>query len=82
VRIAARAERDLDGMPDQVATACLAFVLGPLADNPLRLGGALAGRLVGLRSVRRGTYRVLYRIDEKAALIEIVHIEHRSSASR
>lgn len=82
VRIAARAERDLDGMPKQVAAACLEFVFGSLAENPFRLGGPLGGRLSELRSARRGAYRVLYRIDEQAGRIEIVHVDHPDVAAR
>ncbi|HEX3826809.1 MAG TPA: type II toxin-antitoxin system RelE/ParE family toxin [Sporichthyaceae bacterium] len=81
VRVAARAERDLDGMPKQVAAACLQFVFGSLAENPFRLGGPLGGCLAELRSARRGAYRVLYRIDEQAGRIEIVHVDHRAASA-
>ncbi len=82
VRVSARAERDLDQLPAKVAHACVAFVFGPLAENPQRLGGELRGRLAGLRSARRGSYRIVYRIDEERRLVEIVHIDHRGSVYR
>jgi mRNA-degrading endonuclease RelE of RelBE toxin-antitoxin system len=60
-----------------MGAACLEFIFGPLAENPQRLGGALRGQLTGLRSARRGSYRVIYRIDDDHARIEVIHIDHR-----
>jgi mRNA-degrading endonuclease RelE of RelBE toxin-antitoxin system len=62
VRISARAERDLLRLPEKIAGACLDFIFGPLADDPYRLGGALSGHLAGLRSARRGSYRIVYSV--------------------
>ena len=82
IRISARAERDLLRLPEKVAAACVAFIFGPLAKEPYRLGGPLRGQLAGLRSARRGTYRVIYRIDEPQRRIDIVHIDHRRHVYR
>ena len=54
VRFASRARRDLDGLPLPVATAMIELLLGPVARNPLRLGGPLRGRWEGYLSARRG----------------------------
>jgi mRNA-degrading endonuclease RelE of RelBE toxin-antitoxin system len=53
-----------------------------MADNPARLGKPLRFELEGLRSARRGDYRVIYRIDPGRHRVEIVAIEHRSDAYR
>lgn len=82
VRISARAERDLLRLPEKIGVACLEFIFGPLADNPHRLGGALRGQLEGLRSARRGSYRVIYRIEDQQRSIEVVHIDHRRDVYR
>ncbi len=82
VRISARAERDLLRLPEKIGAACLEFVLGPLAENPYRLGGALRGQLEGLRSARRGSYRVIYRVDDDQRIVEVVHINHRRDVYR
>jgi len=59
---AARAIRT--GLPEAVAAAVIEFVTGALVENPRRVGKQLRGELVGIRSARRGTYRVLYRISD------------------
>lgn len=78
VKLTARAARDLDRLPEKVATACVEFIFGPLAANPQRLGKPLTGPLAGQHSARRGTYRVVYRIRDQN--IEIVHIGHRADS--
>lgn len=82
VRISARAERDLLRLPEKIGTACLEFIFGPLAGDPHRLGGLLSGQLAGLRSARRGSYRIVYSVDEELLRIDIVHIDHRSDVYR
>jgi len=82
VRISARAERDVLRLPEKIGAACLEFIFGPLAENPQRLGGALRGQLTGLRSARRGSYRVIYRIDDDHTRIEVIDIDHRRDVYR
>ncbi len=82
VRISARAERDLLRFPEKISAACLAFIFGPLAEQPYRLGGALRGKLTGLRSARRGSYRIVYRVDDELGRLDIVHIDHRGDVYR
>ena len=82
VRISARAERDLLRLPEKVGAACLDFIFGPLAGDPHRLGGALSGQLAGLRSARRGSYRIIYSIHDELLRIDIVHIDHRGDVYR
>ncbi|MGL5931243.1 MAG: type II toxin-antitoxin system RelE family toxin [Dermatophilaceae bacterium] len=82
IRVTARAERDLQRLPEKIATACLEFVFGPLGDNPQRVGRPLRGELSGLHSARRGDYRVIYGIDGDAHTVEVVHIDRRSDVYR
>ena len=77
VRISARAERDLLRLPEKIGAACLAFIFGPLAEQPYRLGGELRGQFTGVRSARRGSYRIIYRVDDEARALDIIHIDHR-----
>lgn len=82
IRVTARAERDLQRLPEKIATACVEFIFGPLADNPQRVGKILRGELGGLHSARRGDYRVIYGVVEKARTVEILHIDRRSDVYR
>jgi mRNA-degrading endonuclease RelE of RelBE toxin-antitoxin system len=70
------------GPPEGVAAAVIEFLTGPLIDNPLRESKPLRGDLAGIHSARRGTYRVLYRINEESREVVVVRIEHRSDAYR
>lgn len=51
-------------LPKAAAIACLEFILGPLADDPRRVGAALREPFAGEWRARRGAYRVRYRIGE------------------
>ncbi|MGI8627857.1 MAG: type II toxin-antitoxin system RelE family toxin [Geodermatophilaceae bacterium] len=78
----ARAARDLQRLPEKIATACVEFIFGPLLDNTQRVGKPLRDELAGLRSARRGDYRVVYAIREERERIEILHIGRRSDVYR
>lgn len=71
-----------EDLPESVAEACFAFLSGPLAENPQRVGKALGGNLQGLRSARRGEFRIIYRIDEGRILVDVITIRHRRDAYR
>ncbi len=64
-------------LPEAVAAAAFEFIVGALAHNPKRLGKQLREPLFPLYSARRGEYRILYRIEDRRLVIEIVTIEHR-----
>ena len=53
--------------------------LGLLERDPL-VGHALRGRLRGLRSLRVGTFRVIYQLSEDERTVRVVAIRHRSVA--
>ena len=65
-----------------IATAVIDFVTGPLITNPHRVGRALRSELAGMHSARRGTYRVLYRINDEAREVTVLRIEHRGDVYR
>ena len=82
LRVTGPAHRQLNNLPEATAAAIIEFMLGALFDNPHRAGGPLQRELAGLRSARRGAYRVVYEIDEPHQLVIIYRIEHRSTAYR
>ena len=79
--VAPSAERSLARLPEKVAAAVVGFMLGPLLEDPNRVGRPLRGELEGLSAARRGPYRVVYEIDE-AEEIRVLRIDHRSDVYR
>jgi mRNA interferase RelE/StbE len=55
--------------------------LGLLERDP-SAGHALRGRLRGLRSLRVGSYRIIYLLAESEQTVRVVAIRHRSIAYR
>ena len=83
IQVAAGAARVIqDKLPEGVATAVLEFITGSLIVAPRRVGKPLRRELSGLYSARRGTFRVLYRIDDAEHLVTVVRVEHRADAYR
>jgi mRNA interferase RelE/StbE len=82
LRVTGPAERQLSCLPEGTAAAIVEFMLGALLENPNRIGGPLQRELAGMRSARRGSYRIIYEIDEPQRLIIVLRIEHRSTAYR
>ena len=69
-------------LPPKVATAVYEFVTGHLLTNPHRVGKRLAPPLAPAYSARRGSYRVLYLIDESARRVTVTAVSHRADAYR
>jgi mRNA-degrading endonuclease RelE of RelBE toxin-antitoxin system len=65
-------------LPETVAAAVLEFCDAALAVNPRRVGKPLFGPLAGCHGARRGTYRIVYRIDDSTRTVHILDIDHRS----
>ncbi|WP_295648681.1 type II toxin-antitoxin system RelE/ParE family toxin [uncultured Dietzia sp.] len=82
VEVASPARRALSRLPGRVVHAIIEFISGPLAANPLRLSKPLRDELEGLRSARRGDYRVLLRVDEEQHTVVIIDIDHRAHVYR
>lgn len=77
------AERAIaDKLPEAVAAAVIDFLTAALIANPHRVGKPLRDDLAGIWSARRGTYRVLYRINDAAHEVVVLRIEHRRDAYR
>jgi mRNA-degrading endonuclease RelE of RelBE toxin-antitoxin system len=66
-----------------VATAVYEFVTTTLLDDPQRVGKPLLlPPFEGTWSARRGTYRVLYEIDDENLVVTVTAVEHRADAYR
>jgi mRNA-degrading endonuclease RelE of RelBE toxin-antitoxin system len=65
-------------LPESVAAAVLEFCEAALALSPRRVGKPLFGPLAGCYGARRGTYRIVYRIDEQAHAVQVLDIDHRA----
>jgi mRNA interferase RelE/StbE len=76
------AQRSLETVPSTVAIAIVEFVYGPMAEDPKRVGKPLRFELVGRWSARRGSYRVIYRIDDESRVVTVEVVAHRSDAYR
>ncbi len=79
--VTAPARRQLATFPEKVYFAIL-DTLDAIAANPYRLGGPLKFDLAGYHCARRGTYRIVYRIDDDARSIHVVAIAHRAHVYR
>lgn len=79
---ASSALRSLDRLPEKIATACVEFVYGGLAETPHRVGRSLRFDLEGKHSARRGDFRVVYEIDDRLHLVTVLAIDHRSDIYR
>lgn len=78
LQIVSTARRHLtEVLPEAVATAAYEFITGPLLENPHRVGKQLRPPLADRHSARRGTYRILYRIDERTRTVTVLGIGHR-----
>jgi len=65
-------------LPESVAFAAFEFINGPLLDNPYPVGRRLLAPLDDRCSARRGSYRIIYRIDDKTRMVTVVEVDHRS----
>jgi mRNA-degrading endonuclease RelE of RelBE toxin-antitoxin system len=81
--VAPTARRQLaEHLPESVAFAAYEFITGPLLDNPHRVGKQLRPPLHDRYSARRGTYRVIYRIDDERYRVSVVGVFRRADAYR
>jgi len=80
--VSARARRDLDRLPPRIAAAIVEFATRTLLENPERMSKPLAGELEGLRSARRGDYRVIFELPGEDRIILLIRLGHRAHAYR
>jgi mRNA interferase RelE/StbE len=71
-----------EALTEAVAFAAYEFIVGPLLDNPHRVGQRLEPPLNDRHSARRGTYRVVYRIDDANRRVSVVAVVPRADAYR
>jgi mRNA-degrading endonuclease RelE of RelBE toxin-antitoxin system len=71
-----------EGLSEAVATAVIELLTTALVREPHRVGKPLRRELSGIHSARRGTYRVLYRINEERREVIVLRVEHRSDVYR
>jgi mRNA interferase RelE/StbE len=78
-----QARRNLhENLPLDVAAAAMETIDGPLATSPHRVGKPLNEPFDGYQSARRGTYRIIYRLNEDKHTVEIYSIRHRRDSYR
>lgn len=70
------------GVGERVAWAVYEFVHGPLLASPHRVGKPLVEPLLGTHSARRGSFRVLYEIDDDTRTVTVTAVRHRADAYR
>jgi mRNA interferase RelE/StbE len=76
------ARRDMASVPKLVIPAIIEFVYGDLAAYPRRVGKPLERELAGSYSARRGSYRILYDIDDDKNQVSILRVAHRADVYR
>ncbi len=69
-------------LPEAAAKAAFKLITGPLLEQPYRVGKRLLPPLDDRYSARRGTYRVIYRIDDASRVVTVVDIGHRRDVYR
>lgn len=69
-------------LPEAVAAAVIEFLTTALVSEPRRVGKPLRRELEGVWSARRGTYRVLYRINQDHDEVVVLRIQHRADVYR
>lgn len=81
--ITATARRQLaEVLPEAIAFAAHEFISGPLRANPHRVGKRLMPPLDDRHSARRGTYRVIYLIDDADRVVTVLAVGPRSDVYR
>lgn len=82
VQATSRFRRDLHRLPPRIAAAIVEYVTEVLPANPAQMSKPLTGELAGLRSARRGDYRVLLELDEGAGVVILLRVAHRAHIYR
>ncbi len=76
------ARRQMNQLPESVAAAVFELLSGDLGRTPHRLGGRLHGIWDGYLSARRGSWRILYRVDDEAHVVYVERVENRGKVYR
>ncbi|MGH3873105.1 MAG: type II toxin-antitoxin system RelE family toxin [Pseudonocardiaceae bacterium] len=70
------------GVGERVVWAVYEFVRGLLCREPFRVGKPLSPPLKGTHSARRGSFRVLYEINEEIRTVTVTAVQHRAAVYR
>ena len=70
-------EDDIPALPKTAKVTIKKAIEERLMADPIGFGKPLKHNLKGLRRLRVGDYRVLYRIDDQKKLVIIIAIQHR-----
>ncbi len=71
-----------ESLPPKIGVAILGFLTEVLVTEPRKVGKPLRPPLDPVWLARRGSYRVLYLIDEDQGTVIVTAIRHRSDAHR
>ena len=81
--LSGQARRNIrENLPLEVAVAAMETIDRSIAVNPHRAGKPLDEPFDGDHSARRGTYRIIYRIDAAKHQVQIHSIRHRRDTYR
>jgi mRNA-degrading endonuclease RelE of RelBE toxin-antitoxin system len=80
--VAGPAHRVIDRLPDKIALAVLDYLVGPLLENPHRVGKPLQGNPAGHHFARVGAYRIVYEINQASRTVRVIYIDHRADIYR
>ena len=69
-------------LSEAVAAAACEFITGPLLREPYRVGKRLLPPMDDRFSAWRGTYRIIYRIDDKNQVVTVVDVDPRRDVYR
>jgi mRNA interferase RelE/StbE len=82
LRTTSTVRRALGEVPEAVASAAYEFITGPLLREPYQVGKRLLPPMGDRFSARRGTYRIIYRIDDKNRVVTVADVDHRRDVYR
>jgi mRNA interferase RelE/StbE len=82
IELTSEARRPLNRLPEKVRDVAIALMLGPMSENPQRVGKPLVGQLEGMRSARRGDFRVIYEIEDDTRTVVVLRVQHRGDVYR
>ncbi len=76
VEITPEGLRRLDRLPEKVRAAAPESILDPIADGPI-VPASHSSAVEGIRSARRGDYRIIYEVFQNEHIVLIHRVQHR-----